>query len=82
MPIIMLNVYSPCEGKQPFSDIIFSLPIVREYKLIIGGDLNFSINRREVWGNFTIIDKLTDYFSHKIEQVGLIRVWFVMMRFP
>jgi hypothetical protein len=42
--------------------------------LIIGGDLNFTVNRSKVWGDTARVDSWQELFLHQIERVGLVDV--------
>jgi hypothetical protein len=42
--------------------------------LIVGRDLNFTMNRMEVWGNLSRVDRLVEFLIHQIERVGLVDV--------
>lgn len=46
----ILNVYGPYEGKQEFWDRLLSLQCLKTRKLIVGGDINLTLNRGEVQG--------------------------------
>lgn len=45
-----LNVYGPYLDKRPNWDRIFQSTIILGPNLIIEGDLNFTLNSREIWG--------------------------------
>jgi hypothetical protein len=40
--------------------------------LIIGGDLNFTLSAREVWGGMARSDPLADYFANLLLIIGLV----------
>jgi hypothetical protein len=42
--------------------------------VILGGDLNLTLNQREVWGDLARRDQLGDYFSQLFESCHLIDV--------
>jgi exonuclease III len=48
--------------------------LLSEEGLIVGGDLNFTISAREVWGNSARSDPLTDYFLNIIQATGLVDI--------
>jgi hypothetical protein len=48
--------------------------------VILGGDLNFSLGAIEVWGPREISDSLSEYFSHKLGEWGLIDVDLVKLK--
>ena len=43
-------------------------------KLILGGDLNFSIGFSKVWGNRARMDPLSNLFSKTMENFGLVDI--------
>jgi hypothetical protein len=48
--------------------------ISQKENVIVGGDLNFTIKRDELWGRDAIIEPLGDNFVHKLESVELVDV--------
>lgn len=42
--------------------------------LIMGGDLNFSMGEAEIWGTSVRMDELSDFFRHRLSQVGVTNV--------
>lgn len=42
--------------------------------IILGGDLNFSMGRAEIWDQVSHIDPLLNYFIQKFEDKGLLDV--------
>ena len=42
--------------------------------LIMGGDLNFTMNTSEIWGTRVVIDPLATYFKHLFGSVGLLDI--------
>ena len=48
--LTILNVYGPYEGKQVYWDILLALKCLKTENLIVGGDLNLTMNGGEVWG--------------------------------
>jgi len=58
------HCYGPYEGKHEFWD--FFRWILRGDKVIIGGDLNFTLNRANVWAVSTRFDLIVEYFKFKI----------------
>lgn len=37
----------------------------------MGGDLNFSMGEAEIWGTNERVDELSDFFRHRLSQVGV-----------
>jgi hypothetical protein len=50
------------------------LHIIGEGRLILGGYLNFTVNRREICGELARVDKQANYFIHQLEVIRLINV--------
>ena len=49
-------------------------------KLILGGDLNFSMGLSEIWGTRERLDSLSDFFIKYLETFGLVDIVpFVML---
>jgi len=46
----LINFYGPYGERQEFWDKIKRYGLLKDHKLILGGDLNFTISNREVWG--------------------------------
>ena len=62
----VIDIYGPYLNRIPFWDTIFNHSLFRGEKLIIGGDLNFSLGQAEVWGPHARPDILTDYFTRNL----------------
>ena len=62
----VINIYGPYLNRIPFWDTIFNHSLLRREKLIIGGDLNFSLGQTKVWGPHARPDSLTDYFTRNL----------------
>lgn len=70
--ISVIYCYGPYQAKLKFWDYFFEMDFLREYKVIVRGDLNFNLNRDEVWEYPIRLDPMNEYFKYKIEMVGLI----------
>ena len=46
----VVNVYGPYLNRAPFWDSLLQNPLVNGDRLMLGGDLNFSLGHNEVWG--------------------------------
>jgi len=62
MELSFLNEYGPYEGKQFFWSDLLSSQWIKVEKLIVGGDLNLTLNIGEIWGTSTRHDRLEDLF--------------------
>jgi hypothetical protein len=52
MNLSLMNIYGPYEGKEEFWSNFLSHQWIKFENLILGGDLNFTLNRGEIWGSF------------------------------
>jgi hypothetical protein len=68
----LLNYYAPYKERECFWKPLMECGLLGEDGLIIGGDLNFTLSAREVWGPMARSDPLTDYFSNILLIVGLV----------
>jgi hypothetical protein len=48
--------------------------VLRNENIVIGGDLNFTTKRVEVWGNAVRMEPLGDCFLHKIKDTRIVVV--------
>ena len=62
--IKLLNCYAPYKDRETLWQQISDFELLCEDNLIIGGDLNFTLSSREVWGDLAWIDPLTNFFSN------------------
>eukprot|EP01018_Ginkgo_biloba_P018081 Gb_04379 [translate_table: standard] len=74
MTFTLLNVYGPYEEKQEYWANLLLTEWIKSKKLIIGGDLNLTLHRGEIWGSSARQDKLEDYFLDKFESIGWVDV--------
>ena len=51
-PVDVFNIYGPFINRIPFWDNIFQLELFFGDLVVIGGDLNFSLEQAEVWGPY------------------------------
>jgi hypothetical protein len=73
-PLQVLNIYGPTHDWPQFWNALLEKSFLKYPALILGGDLNFSIGAVESWGHRSQVDSLSDFFVHKLEEVGLIDV--------
>jgi hypothetical protein len=71
---LILNLYGAYEGKEFFREKVFSLNVFKPESLIIGGNLNFTLSRDEIWGVSAREDKLAGFFQDKLEMTSLVDV--------
>eukprot|EP00253_Pinus_taeda_P036400 PITA_36400 len=73
-PILFLNVYGPCQGRESFWNLFLSKSLLKNRSLILGGDLNFSMGNVEAWGPFAREDPLSEFFANTLQAHNLIDV--------
>jgi hypothetical protein len=66
------NVYGPYANRCPFSDSLSNLYFVNSGDIILGGDLNFTLSLKKIWGQNPRQDPLEDLFSNWMEKHKLI----------
>jgi hypothetical protein len=71
---IIINLYGPYGDKKPFWEGLGDSGIFTGENLIVGGDLNLTLNQREICGGATRNDPPTELFCHLFESQGLIDV--------
>eukprot|EP00253_Pinus_taeda_P030972 PITA_30972 len=71
-PITLVNIYGPCQGREPFWEELMTKTVMKSPLMILGGDLNFSLGRAEAWGPFAREDPLSDFFFNLVTENNLI----------
>ena len=74
MDVCLANIYGPYIDREGFWTFLMNLDCLKCEKLILGGDLNFSIGLSEIWGNRARMDPLSDFFSKSMENYGLVDI--------
>ena len=74
LDICVVNIYGPYSDKEGFWRNLFDLICHKGEKLILGGDLNFSLGFCEIWGNRARLDPLSDFFTKSLENYDLVDV--------
>lgn len=67
-------MYAPYGERKKLWDIIKDQYILVGDNLILGGDLNFTLNARECWGERVRIYPLAKYFSKLFKDLNLVDV--------
>jgi len=70
----LLNCYAPYKDRELLWIPIIRSGLLNEEGIIVGGDLNFTLSTREVWGDTSRIDTLSDFFTSLIQSSGLVDV--------
>jgi len=71
-PFRIINLYGPYENKINFWNGVTNLGVLNSHNIILGGDLNFTLSLKEVWGAHLHQDPHESFFSHWIEKNHLI----------
>ena len=74
LDICVVNIYGPFIDRERYWRNIFDLLCHKGEKLILGGDLNFSLGFSEIWGNRARLDPLSDFFTKYLENYDLVDV--------
>jgi len=75
----LLNCYAPHKDKELFWQPIIDYGLLCEEGLIVGGDLNFTLTDREVWGEQAISDPFADFFSRIVLTSGLVDIQLIKL---
>jgi exonuclease III len=68
----IINIYGPYTDKRPFLEGLSNYGILQAPNVVIGGDLNFTLSLKEVWGKHPKRDLLEGFFSHWISAHNLV----------
>ena len=68
----MLNIYNPSVDQIPFQEELIYVGAFNNLFLVIGGDLNFPLSRREIWGDSTNVDNQRDFFLSLLSKIHLV----------
>jgi hypothetical protein len=68
----LINIYNPYSKKRPYWEVLASPGILSASNIILGGDLNFTLSIREVWGAHPRRNPLEGFFAHLIEEAHLV----------
>ena len=71
-PIAILNVYGPYRDRELFWEKALRGGILNIPNLVLGGDLNLTLNSSEIWGQKASPDPLTHHFLSLFKSVALV----------
>ena len=74
MPLSFVNVYDPYLERERFWNNPFSNECIEKSNLILGRDLNSSLGFSEIWGAQARVDNLSDFFTLKLVDFGLVDI--------
>jgi hypothetical protein len=72
--LTILKVYGNYDMNHNYWDRLFNESVIRDNNLIIGGDMNFTVRRSEIWGGMARPKIFHDYFIYHIRSAELINV--------
>ena len=75
----LLDIFGPYEDKHAFWNNLLKLQCFQEGRVILGGDLNLTLNTKDVWGSKARDDKLAKIFNFHFELVGLMDTMSISM---
>eukprot|EP00253_Pinus_taeda_P012292 PITA_12292 len=70
----IVNIYGPCQHREPFWNRLLNLSLMTASHTILGGDLNFSLGFRESWGSMAQVDSITYFMRNALEQADFVDV--------
>eukprot|EP00253_Pinus_taeda_P004922 PITA_04922 len=70
----IVNVYGPCQLREPFWRRMLNLTLLAASHTILGGDLNFSLGYHESWGTMAQVDSITDFMRNALEQADFVDI--------
>ena len=70
--LTIVNIYGPYTNRLEFWDSFRKSGFIKEIKLIIDGDLNFTLGAHEIWGPKARTDPLAPYFSNLLMDSKLV----------
>jgi hypothetical protein len=68
----VLNIYNPSVDQIPFQEELIYVGAFNNLFLVVGGDLNFPLSRREIWGDSTNVDNQRDFFLSLLSKIHLV----------
>jgi hypothetical protein len=74
MTFSMINLYGPYEERIPFRENLLGHQFMIIRNIIMGGVLNFTVKKVEIWAKLSREDPMVDFFTQKCEEVGLVNV--------
>ena len=74
MDLCFVNVYGPYVEREGFWNNLLDFVHLNCTKLILGGDLNFSLGFSKTWDARARVDNLCNFFSMKLDGFGLVDI--------
>ena len=73
-PLVVINCYGPYRNRDLFWDKVLRGGLLSAPNLILGGDLNLTMNAVETWGRRAVLDPLVSHFKCLFDSVGLLDI--------
>ena len=70
----IINCYGPYKDRDIFWERVHNGGLLNSPHLILGGDINLTMNSLEIWGTRAVLDPLASFFKNLFDSVGLIDV--------
>jgi len=70
----VVNIYGPYVNRVDYWEGLPSNESLRNLSIILGGYLNFTLSRVEIWGSTAREDILAYEFVNKLEEIGWVDV--------
>eukprot|EP00253_Pinus_taeda_P024074 PITA_24074 len=70
----IINTYGPCHQRESFWRQFFNRTLLALDRIILGGDMNFSLGFRESWGSMAQVDSITKFMRSTLEQSDFIDI--------
>ena len=74
LDLCFVNIYGPYIDRERFWNNFLNMDYLKCDRLILGGDLNFSLGLSEIWGVRARVDCLSDFFTKTMENFGLVDI--------
>lgn len=74
MNLCFVNIYVMYEKRELFWNNLLSKHFLEKNNIIMGGDLNFSLGKYEIWGPTDRVDNLFDFCAMKMFEHGLLDI--------
>ena len=72
LALCCVNVHGPYVDRERFWINLFKTDCLKSSKLILGGDLNFSIGFSKIWGVKAKVDILSYFFIRQMDGFGFV----------
>ena len=74
LDLCFVNIYGPYIDREKFWNNFLNMDCLKCDRLILGGDLNFSLGLSKIWGVTERVDCLSNFFTKTMENFGLVDI--------